>query len=176
MKLNADVDVSEVIQKLADAGGQIQDDLVDLLDESVINIERKAKRNAPVNVGRLKSSISHERVRNKNKPHASVEVNARYGPYVEFGTKSKVDIPSGLESYARRFKGSGGNFDDLLKNIKQWCRNKGIEQEAAYPIAVKIAREGVGAQPFLFPAYFSEIPKIEKGIARLLKRVAKWTI
>lgn len=171
MKLDIDADVSKVIQDLANYGKRVRNDTVDLLNESVLNIENNAKRNAPANVGRLRSSISNEPVRNKKRPHASVVVNARYAPYVEFGTKSKADIPSGLESYASQFKSSGGNFDDLLANIKQWCKNKGIDKEAAYPIAVKIAREGVGAQPFLFPAYFLEVPKIEKGLAEILQRV-----
>lgn len=171
MRIDVEADVSSVIKALAEYGGRVQEDTVDLLDESVLNIERKAKRNAPVNVGRLRSSIAAEPVRNKKKPFASVVVNARYAPYVEFGTKQNVSIPSGLESYAAQFKSSGGNFADLLSNIKQWCRNKGIPEEAAYPIAVKIAREGVSAQPFLFPAYFSEVPKIEKGLAEILKRV-----
>lgn len=171
MKIKATVDISNVIKALANYGDRVQNDTIDLLNESVLNIETKAKRGAPVNLGQLRASIVAEPVTNRNEPFASVEVNARYAPFVEFGTKSKVSIPPGLEAYASQFKSSGGNFDDLLKNIKQWCRNKGIPAEAAYPIALKIAREGVGAQPFLFPAYFSEVPKIEKGLAKLLQRV-----
>lgn len=174
MRLKADTDVSKVIQGLADYGDRVQDEVVYLLNESVLNIESKAKRNVKRNgdnTGRLASSISNEPVTNEKKPFATVVVNAHYAPYVEFGTKSKTDIPAGLEDYAAQFKSSGGNFDDLLKNIKQWCNNKGIDKEAAYPIAVKIAREGVGAQPFLFPAYFSEIPKIEKGLVKILQKV-----
>ena len=171
MRFNVESDISKVIQKLADYGEQTRDDIVDLINKSVINIERKAKRNAPVNVGRLRSSIATELVDNEKKPFAQVVVNARYAPYVEFGTKSKARIPAGLEGYAQQFKGGNGSFDDLLANIKQWTKNKGIDQEAAFPIAVKIARNGVAPQPFLFPAYFSEVPKIEKGIAKILQRV-----
>lgn len=172
MQINVDVDISKVIQKLADYGDQVRDDTVDLLNESVINIERKAKRNAPVNNGRLRSSISNEPVKNKKRPFATVVVNAAYAPYVEFGTKFKVSVPAGLESYAMQWKGSGGgDFNDLLKNIKRWCKQKGIEEEDAFHIAINIARYGVAPQPFLFPAYFSEVPKIEQGIAEILQKV-----
>jgi len=47
-----------------------------------------------------------------------------YGPYVEFGTGTMVDVPEGLESYAMQFKGKG------------------------------LRKVNLPARPFLFPAFF----------------------
>lgn len=171
MKIDLDVSTNEVIRELTRYSSRVQNDVIDLMNEKSINIERKAKQASPSNFGRLRSSIVNSQVKDRKRPQVSVVVNANYAPFVEFGTKSNVDIPSGLEAYASKFRTSGGNFDDLLSSIKLWVKRKGIDEEAAYPIALKIAREGVGAQPFLFPAYFKETRDLRKKLIDILAKV-----
>lgn len=168
MKVDFQVNQAElanVIKQVREVGEQAKRDLENEINKSAIKIESDAKRNAPVDDGRLRSSISTSPFGDYGR---EVEVAARYAPYVEFGTKSKVQIPQGLESYAMQFKSSGGNFDDLLKSIEVWAKKKGLPEEAAYPIAVKIARDGVRAQPFLFPAYNAEKLKLIKRLKKKL--------
>jgi len=57
---------------------------------------------------------------------------SHYAPYVEFGTRPHFPP---------------------LDAIREWCRVKGIPEEAVFPIAKKIAERGTQAQPFLRPAF-----------------------
>jgi HK97 gp10 family phage protein len=162
--------VDELVKQLTKYNDQVKIDSIKTVNKAMLEVQNEAKSLAPVNDGRLRSSITTQRATS-----ASIEaityVNADYAPFVEFGTKGKVSIPAGLEQYASQFKGSGsGGWDRLLADIEDWCRKKGIPSEAAYPIARKIAREGVEAQPFLFPAWEKErvklIPELEKLLTR----------
>jgi HK97 gp10 family phage protein len=161
--------LDKAIKALEKYDREVVADTVKAMNTAMINVHSEAVRKAPTNDGRLKSSIVMTRAKQSDLT-SKVIVNANYAPYVEFGTKSKVDIPQGLEQYALQFKASGGNFADLLDSIELWARKKGIPQEAAYPIARKIANEGVSAQPFLFPAWEKERPKFEKAVKELLQR------
>lgn len=113
---------------------------------------------------------------------------APYAPYVEFGTGSRVSVPSEWSAYAMQFKGKrvgGGNLDDFLISIAQWVRAKGItgrysvktrrrlgskstqeqeDLEAAYPIFLSILRNGAKAHPFLYPAYVAGVKKIIQDV------------
>ena len=139
------------------------------IEASARRIEKKAKNRAPSGAdGILKASIN---VRG-SKLEREVYSDTKYAPYVEFGTKSKTEIPSELKRYASQFKGgSGGSFADLQKSIKRWAEKKGIPEEAVFPIAMNIAKFGVKAQPFLFPAFFEERPKLIKNLAKVLKGI-----
>lgn len=136
--------------------------------KATIDVDRNAKQNAPSDTGMSRSSIH----RTSNKLNGTVSVNANYAPYVEFGTGSKVEIPAGLEDVASEFRGGGeGSFDDMIESLEAWANRKGIPQEAVYPIALKILREGVEAQPFLFPAWEKVRPEYIKEIKEILSRI-----
>ena len=70
---------------------------------------------------------------------ARIEAGVKYAPYVEFGTGGLVNVPAGLEEYAMQFKG------------------KGVKEVNLPP------------QPFLFPAFESERPKLVDNITKVLK-------
>ena len=67
--------------------------------------EADAKRDVPVDTGELQQSI-RQGVENEGLAQ-TVGTNVEYAPYVEFGTGTEVDVPSGLEDYAIQFKGAG---------------------------------------------------------------------
>lgn len=138
--------------------------------EKIINNEFKAfaistandaKVFAPVNEGALRESI------NFFTDNLTVSVGAyiEYAAYLEFGTKSFAEayvssLPEEWQVYAAEFKGGAGEgtFDDLLRAIMKWVQLKGIAtgkdiDQAAYLISLKIIRQGIQAQPFLYPAY-----------------------
>ena len=165
--------LDEAIRSLSKYSKEVQIDTAKAMNTSMLAVQSKAKlslrKNSTSNTGGLLSSI--KTIRAKEKDLVSMTyADAEYAPYVEFGTKSKVDIPAGLESYASQFKGRGGSFDQLVKNISAWARNRGIPQENVKFIAMKIAKFGVKAQPFLFPAWESERPKFEQAVKELLQR------
>jgi len=162
--------LEKLTKQLTKYNDQVKADTITTVNRSMLEVQSEAKYLAPVNFGRLRASITTQRA-TASALEAVTYVNVDYAPYVEFGTKKHVEIPAGLESYASQFKGSGdGGFDKLLEDIEDWCRKKGIEQSAAYPIALKIAREGIEAQPFLFPAWEKERPKLMNSLEKLLTR------
>jgi len=61
---------------------------------------------------------------------AKIEVQAPYGPYVEYGTRPHFPPPDALEGWARRH-----GFD------------------SAWPICKAIADRGLKERPYLIPAY-----------------------
>lgn len=70
-----------------------------------------------------------------------VIVRVAYGPYVEFGTGAKVQVPSEIKDYAMQFKGAG------------------------------IRQVNLPARPYLYPAFFLNREKFTKECDRILKKV-----
>lgn len=66
---------------------QLDRAIVDGLDRMAIRVERAAKRAAPVDTGRLRSSIARETTRDADGFLARVGTDVEYAPYVEFGTQ-----------------------------------------------------------------------------------------
>jgi HK97 gp10 family phage protein len=123
------------------AVGQVGKDLIEEeVFSSLHEIRNEAVSRVPVDTGILKNSI----VVQNEKLSGKVIVNAKYAPYVEFGTGTRVDIPEGLKDYAIKFKGKG------IKEVN------------------------LPAQPFLFPAWFRETKELminlEKGLSKIVKK------
>lgn len=77
------------------------------LHRAAIRIQKQAKENCPVDTGKLRGSISVEKI-----PRGyAVGTNVRYGAYVEFGTGTRGDpsVPHTTRKYWR-YKGADGRF------------------------------------------------------------------
>jgi len=111
--------------------------LARVLFKGALDIESGAKMKAPVDTGRLRSSIQskidHEDV------SAEVTVNVDYAPYVEFGTGQ----------YAREYL--AGKPREMVDHAREFKRPK----DGYSP-----------ARPFLFPTYYEQRPKIIKALKR----------
>lgn len=130
----------------------------------------RAVNDAPVDEGILKNAITVERHKELD---YEVVSGASWSAYIEFGTKSRVQIPSDLTAYASQFKGKGsGDYFDFLNSILDWVKRKGIVSrysvktqkeitkysksdnerlvETAQAIANSIIRHGVHPHPFFF--------------------------
>lgn len=154
------------------------------------DIVTDAKRLAPKDEGHLYNSIANELKGNT----LTVSVNADYAAYIEFGTKRfaakyVATLPSDWKSYAAQFKGKGGgNYKDFVLRIMKWVKRKGIGglqtksgnlskskssldamQQAAYGIALHIIRNGIKAQPFLYPAFVKNRAKLIKNLKAYFK-------
>ena len=141
------------------------------IQASVININNIQKTTAPIAYGALRSSLDWAKISPLEYKIVTQVAGSSYAPYVEFGTGTKVSIPQGLESVAAAYKGgNGGTFSQMIAELKDWCRKKGIPEAAAYPIALKILREGVRPQPFFFAPAFAEWNKLKKRIENMLKK------
>jgi len=158
--------------------------LSDEMATASTNIQKAAKRNAPGNFGKLRQSIQ---VDTGNTLFKSVFSTVAYAPYVEFGTKKKVNIPSGWETFAAQYKGKGkGDYYDFLQAILLWVKRKKLAQKTnaatgrrstkksdllkvAESVAWHIIKNGVKPQPFMIPAYEAEKPKLIKRLKNLFK-------
>jgi HK97 gp10 family phage protein len=134
--------LDEAIKALAKYSEEVKIDTANAMNTSMLAVESNAKRNVPVDTGRLRASIVTTKA-NQNDLVARTIVGANYGPYIEFGTGAfaseyLVSQDAEMQRYAMQFYVNG--------------------------------RGRLPARPFLFPAWEQERPKIEKAIAKLLKR------
>jgi HK97 gp10 family phage protein len=156
---------------------ELHDGLEGILFKNAQALVLQAKQRAPTDLGQLKNSISAPV--NTADLEFTVSVNAFYAAYVEFGTGRYASayvasLPQDWASYAAQFRGKAGNegFDKFVDRMRDWCRRHGIPETAAYPICIKILRNGHKAQPFIYPSFEYVKPFIIKDIDTLLKRLS----
>jgi len=164
--------LSKTISELKSFGKDIEKLIAAEIEAAAIDIEADAKKFAPKNFGKLAQSISRSKVKALN---WKVTVNEVYGVYMEFGTGTKVKVPTEFSEMAKSFQGkkSKGTWKDALEAIKVWCKSKGIDEKAAYPILAKILGAGVNPQPFLYPAFKKGEKNLKMNLEKLLKSVKK---
>lgn len=126
---------------------------------------------APVNDGVLKQNMAIEAV---DENEYKIGNNKDYAAFVEFGTGVRTYIPKDFKKLAAKFKGkTDESWENGLEEIKKWCRNKGIPEEAAYPIFVTILNKGIYASPFLWPSFKFGRAELIVKIKALLKDLKK---
>lgn len=162
--------LDKVLKGIKTKSKDIQDRVDDELADATEVMATTSKKYAPVDVGFLRNNISASRV-----SYLQMELvsGAEYSPYIEFGTKSYVRIPNGLESYASQFRGGKGSKGKLFENIKAWLKrkesglnSKELESKAKY-LTYIIATKGIKPQPFFFRAY----DEIKPSLIRNLKSI-----
>lgn len=98
-------------------------------------------------------------------------------------TDNGVEMTLFLEDYGRFvLEGRAPGKQPPLSKIKEWTRIRGISEDAAFPIARKIGKEGIKPFNFLAP-FYQQLPQlsktierdyageIEEGLVRLLKNI-----
>lgn len=146
-------------------------------------IEGRAKRRCAVDVGRLRSSITHSNLLPRgNALVVHIGTNVAYAKFVEFGT-GPAGRASRLTKTAREamaelgYQHGPGGFFPPLHLIRGWAERRGIlkgmeEGETdgvVWAIARAIGTRGVPAQPFLFPAFEESRKEIERDIGAAVK-------
>jgi HK97 gp10 family phage protein len=108
-------------------------------------VKSEMQADAPVDVARLKNAISYEQADLK----VTFAAKTFYAPYMEFGTKKKVHVPSWVGSdYAAKYKGPAPVQTDSKKAIAQWASKKGVQDWKA--VWWHIMKNGVKPHPFFF--------------------------
>ena len=123
-----------------------------------------AKRDAPKDMGFLARGIEPKKVKEM---HYEVDSNAEYSAYVEWGTGTKVSVPSGLQSYASQFKGKGGSAEDAKKMIYAWMERVGIPKEKQWAVFISIMTNGTKPHPF----FFIQRPIVEKELFKNVENI-----
>jgi len=127
------------------------------------------------------NSSDQSLLKNSIKPYygqgsASVKVSAKYGAYVEFGTRKYAaayvgSLPADWQTYAGTFKGSaGGTFEQFVESLMAWGTRTGkMDPKYAYVTALKILREGVKARPYIYPSVQKTLPILRKNLRAIFK-------
>lgn len=130
--------LSGVLKKIESYDKKLAADVDDILSEGANNIARSAAARAPKGKsGALAASISAD---TSMKYRKAVTVGVSYGPFVEFGTGSRVFD-------------TGFQFTPEMR---------------AYAMEFYVSGKGrLPPSPFLFPAYTEEVIKIKERIKQL---------
>jgi len=129
---------------LKDLEGDVADYVRAEVEDAMLSIESKAASNVRVDTGALKQSIQSTPIKvSKNEITGGVEVGAHYAPYVEFGTGTKVKVPTELNNFAKQYKGKG------IKEVN------------------------LPARPFFYPEVFRQRTELPKNIERTLTTLFK---
>ena len=170
------VGLDKVMDMLHKFNKQTQIEIKNEVAASALKIQSDAKKNAPVNLGKLRQSIYlTSDIKSDYQYKFTIGSSENYAPYVEFGTGGKVSIPKGFESYAAIFKNSSkGKFKDMVLSLTEWVQKKGIAsgkqtKSVAYMIALSILRKGLRPQPFLIPAFELEKIKLKATIKKVIQ-------
>lgn len=135
------------------------------VNTSALKVQRGAKQRCAVDTGRLRSSIAMEPYNGGLTIEVGTDV--KYAPYIEFGTGPRVSVPGELTDYAAQFKGRGGGMAPPGA-LLGWMRTHGIPESAEFVIRRAIAKKGIKAQPFLFPAWEQERPEYIAKLKEIL--------
>lgn len=125
-----------------------------------------------------------------------IVAKANHASFIEFGTKKfaakyVATLPKEWQVLAASERGKmTGTFEELVVNLTQWVKEKqiagtysvkskrrtgGIIQKAyedyklAYAIALRIARNGIRARPFLYPAYVKNRNIFDQELNKVFK-------
>ena len=166
--------IDKVLKQFKQFGKEAEKMVEETTSSNAKEIVRNAKANVTrvaFNNGKLAQSIYDDKNTYAN---YSIKVGLEYGAYVEFGTGKQVRVPKELQDQANKFKGKGGNFEQGLQSIKDWCKNKGIDEKFAYPIFMAILRDGLTPRPFLYPAFrkgrIQYLKDLESDLEHLTKK------
>lgn len=149
---------AEFEAKLQNIPKKLQNELGQVAKFAADTWEQLAKKDAPVDQGRLRNEIKAVKLSNIA---AEVVVNSEQAPWIEWGTRSRVRVPAELVAYASQFKGKGSTLKGkgtAKEMIFAWCKRKGIDKKAWYSIYRSIMINGIRPHPF----FFIQRPKVEK--------------
>lgn len=159
--------LEKIIRNYEKFGKDIRKQVEYIVSADALEGRNEAVKLAPTAFGKLRQSIAVEKV---SPLEQSVVANIDYAPFVEFGTGGKVSVPSEWQSVANEFKGQKFSFADMLERLQNWCRLKGIEEAAAYPILITILENGIEPQPFMYPSWQMTKKKFSKDMINLMKQ------
>jgi len=184
------------LKELQKRFGKIADTIIAETDRAMHaaanDFVNRADAAAPIDQGALRHGITAKRNGVLNYEVVSA---AFYSPYIEWGTKSKVQVPADLQQYAQQFRGPGKTGHSFFEAILAWVHRMGItarysvktrqrlnstkadkerEYQAARAIYYSILKYGVKAQPFFFqqrePVYKALQAELPKAIKKAMSK------
>lgn len=171
-----DENVNQLLNRYKD---QLGPKIRTVIARACLRIEAGAKRNAEVDVGRLRSSITHRIVEGKNDIEGRVGTNVFYAPYREKGTRPHYVPAEALRVWIRRHglekkllertglwvhRGGRKWFVPFSASpgLEAWARAHGLAERKAIRVSGK-------AHPFLQPAFDAEASNVARDIKEVLQ-------
>ena len=167
----------------------VQTELAAEMKVTADEIRDGAKRDAPVDEARVKNSISTKKISNSL---FEVVAQSSHAGYLEFGTKTKVSIPAGLESVAAQLRGSASNAaTSPYESILKWVKRKGIagtystrtrrqsrskdseanQKRTAWAIWNHIRKYGIRPQPYFFKQVRPAEQRLKQRVANIIRKI-----
>jgi HK97 gp10 family phage protein len=193
--------VQDAINRLAKVGGQVAEDVEDELGAGANDIRASAARNISSQIqNTTRQMLGGLYVAQIGPLLFEVGNNVYYAPYVEFGTRRRVQVPEEMREIAEeiRKRPKRGNYEDMIDSLTQWLKKKGTAatqidvvrsgkrkgqfkkasklrqeimlREQAKSIAYWINLNGIHPQPFLYPAYVENRSKIIERIKKIVEK------
>jgi hypothetical protein len=123
--------------------------MIEAMRDSTLLVVRDARKNAPVDTGRLRASIVPEVRRRERTIEGIVGSNVVYAPYMELGTRPHWPPMDALEVWARRHGTS------------------------AFIVARAISRRGTKALHYLKRAVDSNLGKIKNRLSKAVGAIVE---
>lgn len=179
MSVRAEVsqaDLARLKARLAKVAPALKVDIKKEMQLTVLRVQKHAKirvKDQSNNLGQLASSIAWEI--SDEGLEGSVGTRVHYAKFIEFGTvrKGRNSRLTDLANEARKAMGyeygPGGKIPppDV---IARWMQDKGIPEEALWPILLELARNGIAARPFLFNSATEAWPDHKRRMAAAVRR------
>jgi len=97
--------IDKLITELKNYSEKVYTGIDNAMQESARNVQRQAIIDAPSDMSTLRRSIQVKPIKEETWSGYEIFSLLPYAPYVEFGTGTRVTIPTGYEEYAMQFKG-----------------------------------------------------------------------
>jgi HK97 gp10 family phage protein len=97
--------------KFSNASERLEKHIAEAINQTVVNIQQDAKAAVKVKTGALQRSITHRKTDKSGTAYVSAgNKTVKYAPYVEFGTRHNINLPSLINispseqsAFARKF-------------------------------------------------------------------------
>jgi HK97 gp10 family phage protein len=101
--------------KFSNASEKLEKHIAEAINQTVVNIQQDAKAAVKVKTGALQRSITHKKTDKTGTAYVSAgNKSVKYAPYVEFGTRHNISLPSLINispseqsAFARKFMVQG---------------------------------------------------------------------
>lgn len=158
--------LSEMVANIKVLPKKLQKEIEFEIQDSARRMVKNAVKDAPVDQGILRKEIGEFKFKELT---WMVVSQAAYSGFIEFGTKTRVRIPPGLEDEAAKIKAQKGIGSLSAKEaIFNWCSRNGIEKSAWYPIYIAIMVRGIHPKPFFFKQIAIEEPVLIKKVQAVI--------
>lgn len=150
--------------KLANMSKILQSKIGGEVEDAARTWAAGAKNDAPKDQGFLAELINSE----KTGPMTAEAVSpAEYSAWLEWGTKTKVSVPSDLQAYAEEFRGGGGGAGNAKQMIYAWMNRVGVPLQFQWPTFISIITKGINPHPF----FFIQRPIVEKQLTSRVQNI-----